>query len=346
MRPPIPPQEYQKRINRAVNFICHNFDRELDLDALASIAGFSPYHFHRLFKAVTGEPVFHFVRRRRLELAATLLLIHRDLPVGQIALDCGFDSQAVFARSFREHFGRSASEWRQGGFWWHNGRRWEWRSQGDASKERVDTDTAPVTGWRGPPFTMLAEAANGKRWECLRKIDVSELPGMRIAYMRKRGPYDPEPIVALYDQFKRWTEERGLLKPETVGIALPQDNQNIVAPEHCRYDVGLLVDLDSEPYDELDVQDIPGGKYLIADFSGKLYEEPLATEYLWQYWMPHHGLEQDFGPVFRRFPRIDWKDHPLSPDSVFSYQICIRVKPLGYQTVKPEVIIEPFKKSA
>jgi AraC family transcriptional regulator len=334
-------QEHQKRVNRVVNYITHNYDRDLDLDTLASVAGFSPYHFHRMFKSVTGEAVFHFVRRLRVETAATLLLIHRDLPVGHIAVECGFNSQSVFARAFQEHFGRSASEWRQGGFWWHNGRRWEWRAHGGEHDESPTAPVQPNAG--GPSIAMLAEAGNGRRFDCLGKIEMSSLPTFRIAYMRQLGPYDAEPILRLWERFTHWSEARGLLTRQSIGVALPQDNQNVVAPEHCRYDVGLVVDPEFPIGAEFDVQDIPGGKYLIAEFTGRLSDEPLATEYLWRHYLPSYGLQQDLGPVFRRFAHIDWKDEVLSHDSIFTYQICIRVTPRGYPLVKPEIIIEPFR---
>jgi AraC family transcriptional regulator len=344
MRRPAPQLEYQKRVHRVENYIALNLEHDLGLDKLATIARFSPFHFHRLFKAVTGEPLYHFIRRLRVERAANLLRDHHDLPIGHIAAECGFNSQAVFSRSFHEHFGMSAREWRLGGFWWFNGRRWEWRTRDDA-KQRADTpeEAESAATERGLHVSMIAEARSGKRCENLRKIDVVDVPSFRIAYMRQVGPYDAEPMLSLCQRLFRWVETHGMLTRDSIGVGFGQDNHHVVAPERCRYDVGLVVDPDFLPDYALDVLDIPGGKFIVADFVGRLDEEPLAAEYLWEYWLPNNKLERNYGPVFRRFRLADWRERTLSPMTAFSYQICIPVKLPGSPLVKREILIEPFE---
>jgi AraC family transcriptional regulator len=340
--------QYQKRIHRAVNYISQNLDQDLQLGTVARIAGFSSFYFHRLFRAVTGEPVFHFIRRLRLELAATLLQNHGYMPIGHVAVECGFNSQAAFARCFGEHFGRTAREWRRCDFWWHNGWRWEWRSRPSQEKRGTeagdDERSDRVPDWRGPRFEMLEQAAAGKRWDCLRQVDTTVLRGCHIAYMRKLGPYRIEPMLAHWQRLVDWLDKRGMLSRDSVGIAFTRDNQHIVSPRRCRYDVGIVVDSSFQPDEVLDVQCVPGGEYLVSDFAGRLYEEPLATEYLWKYWLGHRRLQQNYGPVLRRFNLVDWKNHPLVPETSFHYQICIPVKPHGYPLVKPEVHVEAFRK--
>jgi AraC family transcriptional regulator len=79
------------------------------------VAAFSPFHFHRVFRAITGETLFGFIHRLRIEKAAGALLNHPDQSVLEIALDHGFASAATFARAFKLRFGMSATEWRGGG---------------------------------------------------------------------------------------------------------------------------------------------------------------------------------------------------------------------------------------
>ncbi|HAF35231.1 MULTISPECIES: AraC family transcriptional regulator [Sphingobacterium] len=64
---------YKKRINKVIDHINSNLDHNLSLEELAAIACFSPFHFHRLFKSVTGETVKNFTNRIRMEKAARLL---------------------------------------------------------------------------------------------------------------------------------------------------------------------------------------------------------------------------------------------------------------------------------
>jgi AraC family transcriptional regulator len=56
--------EYQHRVNRVVDYIQEHRTEELSLDVLAQVAAFSPFHFHRIFKAVTGENVKEFIPDR------------------------------------------------------------------------------------------------------------------------------------------------------------------------------------------------------------------------------------------------------------------------------------------
>src|SRR6266851_1333326 len=52
---------------RVLEYIDRRLDEQLELDALAKVANFSPFHFHRLFTAWFGETLGDYMRRRRLE---------------------------------------------------------------------------------------------------------------------------------------------------------------------------------------------------------------------------------------------------------------------------------------
>ena len=68
--------EYTQRFNKVLDFIDRHLAEPVDLAALADVAHFSPFHFHRLFRAWMGETLGDYLRRRRLEVAA-LYLMHR-----------------------------------------------------------------------------------------------------------------------------------------------------------------------------------------------------------------------------------------------------------------------------
>ena len=56
---------YEERINRVTNYVNDRLTESLPLDELAQVAGFSSYHFHRIFTAITGETVNGFSNRLR-----------------------------------------------------------------------------------------------------------------------------------------------------------------------------------------------------------------------------------------------------------------------------------------
>src|SRR5579863_837852 len=107
--------EYERRINRVVDYISRNLSAPLTLDSLADVAAFSPFHFHRVFKSFSGENLSNFTQQIRLESAARSLLHSPRREITEIALDCGFGSSSAFAHAFKKHFRMSATQFRSDG---------------------------------------------------------------------------------------------------------------------------------------------------------------------------------------------------------------------------------------
>lgn len=102
------------RVTRAVGWLEENLTREIRLDDVAAVACLSPFHFERVFCALTGESVFSYVRKRRLSVAFDALL-GSDRPVVDIALECRYDSAAAFTRAFSAQFRIAPSRLRKRG---------------------------------------------------------------------------------------------------------------------------------------------------------------------------------------------------------------------------------------
>lgn len=81
----------------------HLFDA-LSVAALADVAGLSPYHFSRMFRARLGDSAIAYVRRRRMQAAARRLT-EGEPSLAELSFDCGFESQEAFTRAFRREFG-------------------------------------------------------------------------------------------------------------------------------------------------------------------------------------------------------------------------------------------------
>ena len=93
--------DHAKRIDRTLIYIDDHLGDQLDLGALAAIACFSKFHFHRVFKRVAGVSPQEYVRRRRLEMAYHFLSNDSTLGVNEVSDLLGFSSPSNFARSFR-----------------------------------------------------------------------------------------------------------------------------------------------------------------------------------------------------------------------------------------------------
>src|SRR4051812_42622757 len=104
---------YRRRINQVIDHLNDNMDRSVALEELASVACFSPFHFHRVFVAVMGETVNAFTNRQRNEKAARLLRFSQK-SIAEIAIECGFSSTATLSRLFKQYFGVSPGHYRKG----------------------------------------------------------------------------------------------------------------------------------------------------------------------------------------------------------------------------------------
>src|SRR5215475_12286984 len=88
--------DYVDRINRAIDHITRNLAEPLPLEDVARTASFSPFHFHRIFRALVGETLHAFVKRVRLERALHLMAHRKGASLTDIALACGFSSSSDF----------------------------------------------------------------------------------------------------------------------------------------------------------------------------------------------------------------------------------------------------------
>jgi AraC family transcriptional regulator len=105
------PITYSERIRRVADYVAGHLDEELDLGTLARVACFSPYHFHRVYRALLGETVNETVRRLRLNRAA-IDLLDRELSIERTARRAGYTSQAAFTRAFRAEYGEPPARYR------------------------------------------------------------------------------------------------------------------------------------------------------------------------------------------------------------------------------------------
>jgi AraC family transcriptional regulator len=107
-----PLQEYSDCIEGVKQYIREHIHEPLDRETLASVAGFSIPHFHRVFTAHVGESAISYVRRLRMERAGRKLRMGA-VDITEVAFAAGYDSHAAFSKAFKQQFGVSPSEFRQ-----------------------------------------------------------------------------------------------------------------------------------------------------------------------------------------------------------------------------------------
>ena len=95
------------RLQRVRNYLAANCHLDLDNEALARMASYSPWHFIRAFRAAYEETPHAFLVDQRL-LRARRLLRTSPLAISEIAMASGFENRCAFSRLFRERFGITA----------------------------------------------------------------------------------------------------------------------------------------------------------------------------------------------------------------------------------------------
>lgn len=297
---------YEQRVNRVIDEIRDHLGEPLSLQRLARVSAFSPFHFHRVFTSITGETLFEFIQRLRIEKAALALTHHRDQSVLEVALDHGFSSAATFARAFKAHFGMSATQWRAGG-----AARW--------SKQRkpIGKPSKAMGGRRAhrAPRSTEEETMN---------VHVKELPTYHVAYMRYVGPFGPQGIPELWQRFNTWLNARELGSGERITLGVAYDDPKVTAAEKCRYDACLVVPRGFQGDKWVNVMDVPGGNYAVADFTGSAHEIVDAWDRVFGFWLPTSGYQPDDRPcfeIYRGNPTVDAKAR------IFRCELCLPVRP-------------------
>lgn len=228
--------EHEAAVERAVKYVLRDLDRPVRLGEIATVAGFSPHHFNRLFSGYVGESVMEFARRVRLERAAYRLR-HTDESVAGIGYEAGFDSYEAFSRAFRGAFGVPPSIYRQ--------------TVGlpPFVDRRSRIHWTPQGGVGDVEFLRMNQSTMD--------YEIVPFDGLRVAAWRHVGPH--------YSIHETWERLQGLLEARdwtdtrcfSVFLNSPAD----VPPEALETDVCFSVPVDFERQEGLHLFDLPAGEY-------------------------------------------------------------------------------------
>lgn len=287
---PDPPKlanfDYIDRVNRAVDYVTHHLDQPLRLEEVAKAACFSPYHFHRIFRALIGETLAAFVKRVRLERAVYLLSHRNGASLTEIALACGFSSSSDFSRSFRDHYGVAPS--------------------------RFDVERFRLSGRKA---LQIASSAPGERHRLNRlpagknpdgfAVSLRQLPARRVAYIRVHRPYEGDHVVQALKRLLAWAEGRELANGQWLGYQW--EDPEIVPLDKCRYDVGVEVPAGTRGDGEVGINTFPASLVAEVDIKGSIDVELRALDWLYRTWLPNSGYAPAHQPGFEA-----WNGRPFA----------------------------------
>lgn len=101
-------------VETAATYISEHFAEKLTVEGLAAMAGFSEYHFIRIFKRQTGFTPYEYLMNTRMS-NARYLLKNTALPVKEICFSTGFSGESSFCSAFRRIEGMTPAQYRARG---------------------------------------------------------------------------------------------------------------------------------------------------------------------------------------------------------------------------------------
>ncbi len=228
---PATEQDYYERIVRTLVYIQQHLDDVLELENLASVAAFSQFHFHRVFRGLVGESLKEHIRRLRLERAAQKLK-HQGTPITDIAFEAGFETHESFTRAFGAMFEVSPSGYRA--------------AHKSAPESASGTHLDDVSGYHPPDYGEPLP------------VEVKELTSIKVVFLRHVGPYSQ--VGATWGRLMSWAGMRGLLGPQMRMIGIVHDDPDITPGDKIRYDAAVVVNRPVQPEGEFGVTEVSGGR--------------------------------------------------------------------------------------
>ena len=306
-------QEYTARINRVMDFIRLNLDKTFDLNTLASVASFSPYHFHRIFTAMVGETPNNFVSRIKLEKAAQLFQNNPKASVSDVASLCGFVNISSFSRTFKGYFNRTATEFRnqEKAIYIKNGIRY---SKDCKAVSKIGKNSQQIN-------EQFCSVEFNKIIIMDTKIEIKQMPELNLIYCRHTGAFNK--IGQAYEKLYKWAVPRGFVTPSTKTVTVYHDDPAITGIDKVRQDASMIVDGDIKVEGEIGKSTIPSGKYAVGHFELKETEFEQAWNTMCA-WLIESGYQSTDSPT-NEYYHNDYRDHP---EHKFIVDICIPIKPL------------------
>lgn len=276
--------DYVQRVNRAIDHVTRHLADPLPLEEVAQVACFSPFHFHRIFRAMVGETLHAFVKRVRLERALFLMGHEAGASLTDIALRCGFSSSSDFSRSFRSQYGVPPSAFDVE----------HWR------RERRDAMTDALAPDDRQRLARLPPGDNPDGFA----VRLRELPARRVAYLRVLQPYQGG-VPTTAARLVAWAKQRGLAGGQWLGYQW--DDPEIVALDQCRYDIGVELPAAAAADGEVSVTTFPAMTVAEVEIAGPIELEMRALDWLYTTWLPHSGRAPDHQPMFEA-----WHGEPFA----------------------------------
>jgi AraC family transcriptional regulator len=255
--------DYVKRVNVIVEYISGHLDEDMDLKRLAEMSNFSIFHFHRVFKGIHRETLAAYITRSRVERAAYLLR-YTNLSIETIAFNVGFEFPSSLSKSFRQFYNISPTAYRT--------------NRDYAIIQRIpNLSPDPIV-----PKLVTLES------KC-------------VIYIRLFGEYNILDYPDIWHQLRIFAKEQNLLRDRNENIAIYHDDICVTETAKLRLDICMTINAPVQPWKEIGIKYIPGGKYAVFSYKGPFSRKSDIYDLIFTKWLPESGYEVRNLPLFEKY---------------------------------------------
>ena len=283
---------YTNSVNKALQFMDEHLDTNLSLETVSKVACFSPFHFHRIFKAVTNETLNAYIIRKRIEKVAAVLLHKPEVSIIELSLLFGFNSNSSLTRAFKKYYRISPSEFRR-------------------QKSSRFSKISKIESKNGQTQVVFEEyicsIENLKNWIKMNaKIEIREIAKLELAYVTSIGVQN---VTAAYDTLVRWATPLGILTfPDTKMVTIYHDSFKTTNPDKVRMSACVTLTEPVKVSGNIGKTSIEKGKFIVGSFVIGLMEFEKSWNGLFV-WMAENGYRKADRDPFELYHN-DYRLHP------------------------------------
>ncbi|SEW34320.1 AraC family transcriptional regulator [[Clostridium] fimetarium] len=265
-------EEYIRRIHKVQDYIEHHLGKSLSIEELSNAAGFSKFHFSRIFQGMLQEPLAHYVNRIRMENALFLLAHRADKNMTDIAYELGLSDSAVFSRAFKNFYGVSPREYRK---------EYSKNCKDSFLLSEYNKDTAK-------------KELEGNLFPVIGQITIANMEEKQVAYVRHIGTYESLAIAygGLMQSLLDYAKNQHLLVDgQNLPLAMYHDNPEFVEASQFRTSLCLTVPENIRIQEDgiFGMMKLEGGLYAVGHFQIQMEQYSDAWNYMYQEWIAGSG---------------------------------------------------------
>lgn len=285
-------------INHAIEYILLHIGENVTAAKVAEHCHVSRFYFTKIFKQQTGESVYAFIKKKKLEFSAFMLKSESTRSITDIAGEYGY-SPSNYSSAFKDYFDRSPVEFRRERFGHHN--------------ELLNPENKSVR--------MIYDEINST-------VSIRQMPQYSIVYERRIGNYSEmkncwSDFCKRYDRFHT---------DQTLYFERTFDDPSITDKNKCLYDICMSdegINAAAEKCGGITKLKLPdsaafgtisGGKFAVCPFKGYLSEINQFHRKLMGIWLPLCGYSLDSRYSYDLYHKVEENTYYME------FDVCIPIK--------------------